>query len=176
MPLPSIPATLQRAFDPVVATDARVLLLGSMPGAASLAAGAYYAHPRNLFWPFMADIVGFDPALPYAARLRALQEAGIGLWDVVARCQRPGSLDSAIVAGTVEAADLPGLLAARPRIRTLLFNGARAEAEFHRWHPAGTVDPTLRLQRLPSTSPANASQRPADKLAAWRAAIAAALA
>ncbi len=167
--------TLQRAFAPVVGPTTRLLLLGSMPGAASLAAGAYYAHPRNLFWPFMADIVGFDPALPYAARVRVLQQAGIGLWDVVARCERHGSLDSAIVAASVEAADLPSLLATYSAIRTLLFNGARAEAEFQRFHPPGTIDPTLGLQRLPSTSPANASQRPADKLAAWRTAVSTAL-
>lgn len=160
--------TLLRAFPPVARVDARVLVLGSMPGEASLRAGRYYAHPQNRFWPFMGALVGAGPALPYAARLAALNDAGIALWDALAACERPGSLDSAIRAPRRN--DFDAFLAAHPGIRTVCFNGAKAETEFLRGGvPAAAAG--LALQRLPSTSPANASQ-PADaKLAAWRAAF-----
>ena len=84
------------SFPPAFRTDARVLILGSMPGEASLAAGRYYAHPRNAFWPIMGALFGAGAELPYDQRLARLNAAGVALWDVIARCRRPGSLDSAI--------------------------------------------------------------------------------
>ncbi|HBN52823.1 MAG TPA: DNA-deoxyinosine glycosylase, partial [Stenotrophomonas sp.] len=78
----------------------RVLVLGSMPGMASLQAARYYAHPRNRFWPLMGALCGFDPQLDYAQRMAGLQAAGVGLWDVIGRCRRRGSLDAAIVRGS----------------------------------------------------------------------------
>src|SRR5690606_9026467 len=98
----------KRAFDPVVDAETRLLVLGSLPGDASLRAGQYYGHPRNAFWRLMGGVTGRDlAALPYEARLVALQAAGVGLWDVVASADRPGSLDAAI--RQPEAADLKGL-------------------------------------------------------------------
>jgi hypothetical protein len=93
-------ATLLRGLPPQAAPDCRVLVLGSMPGAASLAAARYYAHPRNRFWPLMGALCGFDPALDYPLRLAALQAAGVGLWDVIGTCERRGSLDADIVRGS----------------------------------------------------------------------------
>jgi double-stranded uracil-DNA glycosylase len=162
------------SFEPVARPDARVLVLGSMPGTASLKAGAYYAHPRNLFWPFMGRLVGADLSLPYAARLSRLGDAGIALWDVLQSCEREGSLDSAIARDTARANDFASFLDAHPRIRWILFNGARAEADFLRLVGPVLRRPGLRYTLLPSTSPANASQRVQDKFDAWHAALLAA--
>ena len=159
---------LSRSFAPVAQPDARVLILGSMPGTASLAAAKYYAHPRNLFWPFMGDCVGAAPGLPYPERLLRLSAAGIALWDVLASCERPGSLDSAIRDHTAHANDFVAFFSSHPCITALLFNGAKAEQSFRRLVLPGLAHAGLHYQRLPSTSPANASQGAADKLARWR--------
>lgn len=157
------------SFAPVAAADARVLVLGSMPGEASLAATRYYAHPQNRFWPIMGALVGATPALPYEQRLQRLLDAGIALWDVLASCERVGSLDTAIRAP--QANDFASFFAAHPRVATVLFNGAQAETSFRRLVLPGLAAPLPMLRRLPSTSPANAGQPPEAKLAAWREAL-----
>ncbi|NMG33867.1 DNA-deoxyinosine glycosylase [Azoarcus sp. TTM-91] len=161
------------SFPPVFREDARVLVLGSMPGVASLSAGQYYAHPRNAFWPIMGTLLGAGPQLPYADRLHRLQDAGVALWDVIAHCERPGSLDSAITPASVIANDLPGLLAICSGIRHVFFNGSAAEAAFRRHVqlPAGLAP--LQFMRLPSTSPAHAARSLTEKIAAWGAVAAA---
>ncbi|MCF7223168.1 DNA-deoxyinosine glycosylase [Marilutibacter chinensis] len=159
---------------PVVGDAPRALVLGSMPGAASLDAGQYYAHPRNSFWPFMGTLVGASPGLTYPERTARLAAAGIAVWDVIASCRRRGSLDSAI--RDIQPNDFPAFLAEHATIGSVLFNGAMAEATFMRLvEPAlsehGLSD-RLRYRRLPSTSPANAAQPRTVKLEAWRAALA----
>lgn len=156
------------SFAPALRADARVLVLGSMPGAASLAAGQYYAHPRNAFWPIMGALFDAGAPLPYAERLRRLTAAGVALWDVVASCTRPGSLDSAIVPASVVVNDLPGVLAGCPALRHVFFNGSAAEAAFRRHLPELAQAPQLTLTRLPSTSPAHAGLGFEAKLAAWQ--------
>ena len=156
------------SFPPLTGNDVRVLVLGSMPGLKSLQAQQYYAHPQNRFWPFMGELVGAAPTLPYSERCRRLVLAGIALWDVLASCERSGSLDSAIRDETAQANDFEGFLATHPGIDAVLFNGAKAEGSFRRFVLPTLERGDLRLRRLPSTSPANASQRQADKLAAWR--------
>ena len=160
-----------RSFPPLIAPGARLLILGSMPGLASLRAGQYYAHPHNAFWPIMGAILDFDPALPYAARCARLTAAGIAVWDVLQQCERPGSLDADIAPHSIIANDFARFLAANSGICQVFFNGAAAESAWRR-----QVLPTLAgrgpaSQRLPSTSPAHASLRPAAKLAVWQAAI-----
>ena len=148
---------------------ARILVLGSMPGVASLAAGQYYAHPRNQFWPIMGALFGAHPTLPYADRLTVLRQAGIALWDVLASCERQGSLDAAIDVRTAQANDFAAFLDAHPLITRVCFNGALAETRFQR-----DVMPHVRalhMTRLPSTSPAHAGMSAADKLSAWRLAL-----
>lgn len=161
--------TVVRSFAPVADSNARVLILGSMPGVESLRAAEYYAHPRNAFWRIMGDLVGATPALPYATRMRRLKKAGIALWDVLAACVRTGSLDAAIDQSSIIANDLVSFLAQHPAITHVYFNGATAERCF-RLHvqPAIETD-ALKLLRLPSTSPAHAALSYAEKLRAWRA-------
>lgn len=144
---------------PVVASDCRVLVLGSMPGAASIQAGRYYAHPRNRFWPVMATLAGVAAGATYEERLVALQRAGIGLWDVIGECRRAGSLDSAIVRGSERPNALVPLIVSLGQLRVIAFNGATAASLFRR-HVEPQL-PQLRqpVQRiaLPSTSPAHAA-------------------
>lgn len=174
-----------RGFPPIAASSAHILILGSMPGAASLAAQRYYAHPRNAFWPIMGELLQFDADEAYATRAAVLKRAGIALWDVLNACVRPGSLDAAIVAGSHEANDFARFFAAHPGITHVFFNGATAEGCFRRLVmpalagasgrakcPAGSDEQGYVLRRLPSTSPAHAGQNFARKLAAWRAALA----
>ncbi len=161
--------SLAQGFPPVADAAARVLILGSMPGAASLVAHQYYAHPRNAFWRIMGDLVGAGPELPYAQRLEKLKAAGIALWDVIAECHRPGSLDSAIVGESVVANDFSAFLAVHRSIRQIFFNGGAAEASFRRHVLPRLSGLPLSYSRLPSTSPAHAARSYADKLAAWSA-------
>lgn len=157
---------------PIENPAARALVLGSMPGGASLRAGRYYAHPQNLFWTLMGELVGAAPSLPYEARVQRLRDAGIALWDVIATCEREGSLDSAI-RGAV-ANDFAGFFATHRQLRAVLFNGAAAEATFLRQVPATLLPDGVVLRRLPSTSPANRSLPTAAKMATWREALVAA--
>lgn len=144
---------------PVVASDCRVLILGSMPGAASLLAARYYAHPRNRFWPLMAALADVPAEATYGERLVALQRAGIGLWDVIGECRRAGSLDSAIVRGSERANALVPLIVSLGQLRVIAFNGATAASLFRRHvepHLPELRQPVQRIA-LPSTSPAHAA-------------------
>lgn len=154
--------TLKRAFDPVVDAHTRLLILGSLPGDASLKAGQYYGHPQNGFWRLIGGVIGHDlVALPYPDRLEVLKTAGVGLWDVIASAERPGSLDGAI--RKAEAADLNRLIDDLPSLRAVAFNGGTA-ARLGRLNL--TSRPGLDLIDLPSSSPAYT--RPLiEKAAAW---------
>lgn len=160
-----------KSFPPVYAPDACVLILGSMPGTASLAAGAYYAHPYNQFWRILGELCGAGPDLSYAVRLARLRAHKIALWDVLDSCVRPGSLDSAIEHTSAIANDIPGLLRAAPRIRRICCNGATAYHGVRRYFGDELDALGVTVLRLPSTSPANAGWSFACKLAAWRAAL-----
>ena len=156
-------------FPPVAAADARLLILGSIPGRESLRQQQYYAQPRNAFWPIMATLFGFDAALDYPARTKALAAAGIAVWDVLHSCRRQGSLDSAIDDDTLVANDLAGFLAGHPAIRHVFFNGTKAESCFRRHIKLAMPEREIAFTRLPSTSPAHAGRSFEQKLLAWRA-------
>lgn len=142
-----------------------MLVLGSLPGEASLAAGQYYAHPRNQFWPLIAAVIDAPdlPSLNYAERLKQLTRRGVALWDTVASARREGSLDTAIrdAAGT----DLAGLIDSLPLLRAVAFNGAKSTA-IGRTALAGR---DLALLALPSSSPAYAALSFERKRVAWLA-------
>ena len=163
---------LVQCFPPIADVRATRLILGSMPGAASVAASRYYAHPQNAFWRIMAVLTGVGPDATYVARVCALQDAKLAVWDVLQSCERPGSLDSSIRRDTEVANDFATFFAQHPRITQVFFNGGAAEAGFKRHCNALLCDPRLSFQRLPSTSPAHASLRFEHKLAAWCAVIA----
>lgn len=162
--------TLLYGLPPIIDDCAEILILGSFPSEASLAAGQYYAHPRNQFWKILGAILG-QPLwqMDYAAKQALVKAAGIAIWDVYARCERVGSLDAAIRNGVPNdfAALKDSALAGRHALPRVCFNG----------RVAGRFAPQLaalgfETRILPSTSPANASWSYAAKLAAWKEALA----
>lgn len=148
------------SFPPRVTAATRVLVLGSMPGRRSLEEQRYYAHPRNRLWRVLGDLLGFDPGVEYEERVRAALEAGVGFWDVLKQCERPGSLDASIRRSTEVPNDFATLFRERPRIRALALNGRKAAISFDR-HVRPLLGPADFDDRdvlaLPSTSPANAA-------------------
>lgn len=157
---------LLQGLAPVAGPSARLLVLGSFPGVASLQAGQYYAHPRNQFWPIVGALLGAPlPAWPYAQRVDWAAAQGLAIWDVYAACRRPGSLDADI--REAQPNDLPGLVARLPQLALIVHNGGESARAMRITRRLGV--PVL---QLPSTSPANASWSPGRKLQAWRAAFA----
>lgn len=157
------------SFPPIADAQARVLILGSMPGKLSLQAQQYYAHPRNAFWPILGELVGARADLPYQARMQVLKANGIALWDVLKSCTREGSLDSDIDDASIITNDFVSFHRAHPDIAYIFFNGAKAEACYRKHVLPGLDSPLtpLQYQRLPSTSPAHASLSRTQKLKAW---------
>ncbi|WP_240433590.1 DNA-deoxyinosine glycosylase [Solimonas sp. K1W22B-7] len=170
---PTIAMSMVQSFAPVADERSTILILGSMPGAASLREEQYYAHPRNQFWWLMGELIGAGPDLPYARRMALLRQHGIAMWDVLARCERPGSLDSSIVEESIVANDFGLFYRRHPKIWRVFFNGSKAQSSYQQYvMPLLDVsDAHIEYQRLPSTSPAHASRPAADKLEAWRAVI-----
>jgi TDG/mug DNA glycosylase family protein len=165
------------SFPAIVADDARILILGSMPGVASLEAHHYYAHPRNRFWSILERLCGITGPLRYDARLQLLRAHHLALWDVLHSCVRPGSLDAAIEHHSAKPNDLMGLLRATPSIRRICCNGGTAHSSLRRHFGAALRRdlPSIEVCQLPSTSPANASWSDARQLHAWRRALQSAL-
>jgi TDG/mug DNA glycosylase family protein len=162
-----------RGFPPAASADARVLILGSLPGRRSIEMQQYYAQPQNAFWRIMEALCGAGRRLDYAARLHKLQTSGIALWDVLAAGERRGSLDSAIVTSTIVVNDFARFFERHRHIGVICFNGRKAAELYRRW-----VLPTLpeavaalEAHHLPSTSPAHAGRTFEQKLALWREAL-----
>ena len=150
---------------PVIARTSRLVILGSFPGVASLQAQQYYGHSRNHFWPLVGTLLGLDlVALAYDQRLAQVRQRGLGLWDVYARCQRVGSLDSAIRDAVFN--DLGSLKRRAPGLQLIAHNGAESARARRHTEALG-----LTVLRLPSSSPANASWSFERKLDAWRVAF-----
>ena len=154
---------LKSAFPPSVGADTRLLLLGSLPGEESLRQGQYYAHPTNAFWWLIGAVIGRElVGLPYAERMEALRAAHVGLWDVIERAERRGSLDAATK--SAEPRDLAALAATLPNLRAIAFNGGTA-ARIGRRQLAGVAG--YALIDLPSSSAAHAGRTRGDKLEIW---------
>lgn len=162
-----------QGFPPIVSADARLLILGTLPSRQSLAAGQYYAHPRNAFWPIIAELCQLPPEADYATRKSAILARRIALWDVCHQAVRPGSNDSDIDVNSIVVNDFPRFFYDHPGIAALLFNGQPAARLWRR-----CVLPNLAVRWrelpitvLPSTSPANARQGFLAKLGSWREAL-----
>ena len=154
------------AFEPVRRPDARILILGSMPSAASLQEGFYYGHPRNAFWRIIAEVYGAPLPETIPEKRRLLTDNGLALWDALHSCEREGSLDSAI--REPELNDFEGLFDECPNIRAVLFNGDTARRLFMRSGARFLEGRAWRL--MPSTSPAYTLPYE-RKLALWRQAL-----
>lgn len=151
-----------QGFPPILNEHTRLLVLGSFPSVASLNAQGYYAHPQNQFWKILGALWNVPlAAMPYAQRVLVLLDHGLGVWDVYASCEREGSLDSAIRQPQLN--DLASLRQRCPQLRAIAHNGGESYRHARHTRALG-----LPVERLPSTSPANASWRFERKLAAWR--------
>jgi hypoxanthine-DNA glycosylase len=171
--------SLSESFAPLEAAIAHTLILGTMPGQASLRAAQYYAHPRNAFWPIMlslADGTAVDVRATmqrgYTSRCERLTEQGYALWDVLARCHRPGSLDSRIERRSEVANDIVALVERHPELQCIACNGRTAEKLLKRHSLPGlnrlqSDGRQLRIVTLPSSSPAMASLSLAEKRQRW---------
>jgi hypoxanthine-DNA glycosylase len=154
-----------------------VLILGSIPGAASLTAGQYYAYPRNQFWRILGQLCDSEDCESYAERVQMLQRHHLALWDVLHSCVRPGSLDAAIEHRTARPNALLELIAQCPALVRICCNGSTAHSALRRYfgRALAAAFPRIEVHRLPSTSPANASLSYARKLTAWRSGLSPAL-
>lgn len=140
--------------------------MGSMPGQRSLDQHQYYAHPRNAFWWIMSQLLGFSLEQDYPMKLEHLTRSGIALWDVLAECERAGSLDSSIVTATELANPLGDVLSKYPSIRAFVFNGQKAHKSFIKHH--SNLVEAIPQHVMPSTSPAHASLTREQKLEDWK--------
>ena len=156
-------------FRPIARHDARILILGSLPGKRSLQAGQYYAHPQNVFWRIMCDLIAAEGI--YEQRCATLIDHGIALWDVLLESVRPGSMDADIDLKTAACNDFGSFLAAHRQVELICFNGKKAAQMFQRFVVLDNADVSRRFATLPSTSPAYASMTYDDKLATWRRTI-----
>lgn len=167
---------LATGFPPLAGDHAHTLILGSLPGIASIKNQQYYAHPHNSFWRLLGALTHFSPDSPYAERCQAALAAGLAIWDVCHSAQRNGSLDSAIAQDSVCVNDIAGLLKSYPTITTLAFNGQTAAKLFQtqakRTHQLREAVQSCRLVTLPSSSPAHASLSFEQKLQQWRVLLA----
>lgn len=160
---------LSTGFAPIARADARILILGSLPGRRSIEAGEYYAHPQNAFWPIMAELFGASG--DYPSRCGRLRERRIAVWDVLYSSVRPGSMDAAIREDSARPNDFRAFFDAHRALEAIVFNGAKAEQMFSRLVRPAVSMSRITTRRLPSTSPAYAAMPFSGKLAAWRDAL-----
>ena len=161
-----------KSFPPIVGENPKVLILGSMPGQKSLEHKQYYGHPQNSFWWIMSNILGFSSDLSYEQRVSKLEMAYIAVWDVLAECQRKGSLDANIVRQTEIPNDIEKFVNNHASIKLIVFNGGAARSIFNR-HQSKEFknNKELSMLQLPSTSPAHASMTRVEKSQVWCDAI-----
>jgi len=157
------------SFEALANPSAKVLVLGSMPGQASLHEAQYYAHPRNAFWWIMSELFTFDVKSAYQKKVEYITGRGVAVWDVLAQCARQGSLDSNIEPVSEVANSIAEFLSTYCSIGTIFFNGQKAAQSFNKHVIADLADiESYQFHTLPSTSPANASLSKQQKLQKWQ--------
>lgn len=163
-----------QGFPPICRSDAHTLILGSMPSRESLARQKYYAHPRNSFWPIVTRLLDIS-ATDYSNRTLQLTAGGFAIWDVLQACTRSSSLDSDIDDRSIVTNDFRTFYEEHPGITRVFFNGTKAESVYirHVLPDLAVRQSEIKLQRLPSTSPAHAGMTADQKLEKWRAIVAA---
>ncbi len=161
----TVDANRKFSFPAVWREGCRVLILGSLPGDESLRQARYYAHPRNVFWRLMGDLFGFDPVVDYSMLLSRLRTEGVALWDVVADGCREGSLDQHIEGERPN--DIPWLLDKCPTIALICCNGTASHRFLRKYFPEIWQRESIRISRLPSTSPAAARLSYEEKRRIW---------
>lgn len=156
-------------FKPVIGSYPKALILGSMPGEESLNKHQYYANSRNSFWEIMGRLFHFDQHNDYKEKIKYLVNNNIALWDVIEQCQREGSLDSSIIASTINVNDFGSLFLKYASIEYVFFNGGKAEMVFRKrvLPNLKSVSREIKYKLLPSTSPANARLTAEEKLEKW---------
>jgi double-stranded uracil-DNA glycosylase len=162
-----------RGFRPVASRDARILILGTLPGPRSLQVRQYYAKQGNAFWPIMGRLFGASEDMDYRQRLALLKANGVALWDVCHSAYREGALDVDIVPDSIVPNDFARFLESHPRVQRICFNGRKAAQLYRTRVLPGLAGPQQCIERLtlPSTSPAHAAMRPEEKFRRWRAAF-----
>ena len=178
MKMGPVSENLSESFAPLIGPHVHTLILGTMPGQKSLQAKQYYAHPRNALWPILCAMVttsapsyAMHKELSYEDRCTLISEAGIGLWDVLARCERPGSLDGSIARGSEVPNEIAALVSKHPELRTIACNGRTAQTLLKRHILPLLAPPLPRIVCLPSTSPAMASLSLDEKFCQWSDAL-----
>jgi len=163
-------ANVLTGFDCIADEHSEILILGSMPGVASLKQQQYYAHPRNAFWKIIEALYDIPAGLDYQQRLALLKKQKIALWDVAHQCVRSGSLDSNIKADSVQVNDFNTLFLYSQKIKRVYLNGGKAAELFRKKVMSTPFAASLDLQcvQLPSTSPANARLSVDQKIAIWQ--------
>lgn len=157
-------------FPPIAAANAHVLILGSMPSETSLRKAQYYGHQRNAFWPIMGELFGALPELDYQVRKQILMQNGVAVWDVLKSCMREGSMDADIALSSIETNDFALFFNNHPKIKSVFFNGETARKVYLK-RVLPNLDGRyglLAYHRLPSTSPAYATMKLAQKVDAWK--------
>jgi TDG/mug DNA glycosylase family protein len=162
---------LLQGFDPIVGKDARVVILGTLPGGESLRLGQYYADSGNAFWYIVQQLFGIAKGLSYDERVKGLIKNRIAIWDVLQRAARSGSQDGNIAEGSEVANDFGAFFGAFPSIKDVFFNGGLPRKYFHR-----LVVPVLpmgaRARRLSPalqcSSGVNTHHTPKEKAELWR--------
>ena len=157
------------AFPPVTNSQARILILGSMPGVVSVKHQQYYAHPSNAFWKIMQELFSVKMDAEYSQKIQQLSACGIALWDVAKQCVRQGSMDAAIEDNSIVVNNFEAFFRDFGLIHNVFFNGAKA-AQIYQKHvlqKIRLIKPDLQYQQLPSTSPANARMSLRQKIVAW---------
>jgi len=170
MIIEDVPTVHIHSFPPIESYNSSILILGTMPGKASLQAQQYYAHPRNSFWKIIGEIIGVNAVNSYEARTSSIVAARIALWDVLKSCTREGSLDSDIDNDSIIFNDFASFFNNHSHIHRVCFNGAKAENLYMKHIQPFLRNPSnIKYIRLPSTSPANAATSFDEKLRAWKA-------